>query len=148
MPTTHTDNTMVLFPAAGPRRTFAPPRSGRVDAALMDARRCLSDAMRSAGSAERFVAAHLAALRAATALLGTYPNPTAPRRRSASVWAQLDRVAPEFTGWTTYFAAGSAKRRAAEAGITRLVTAAEADEWTRRAAQFVEVVADRLVVAA
>ena len=37
---------------------------------------------------------------------------------------------------------------AAEAGIARQISSAEADEWTRRAAQFIELVADRLVVAA
>ena len=142
-----TAGTMVMFPTGGSRRSAA-PRSGRVDAALADARRCLGDAMRTSDPVERFAAAHLAGLRAGAALLGTYPSPAMRRQRSASVWQQLDRVAPEFADWTAYFAAGSAKRRAAEAGIARQISSAEADEWTRRAAQFIELVADRLVVAA
>jgi len=49
-------------------------------------------------------------------------------------------VAPEFSEWAAFFAAGSAKRQAAEAGIHRLVSAREADDMVRQVAAFLELV--------
>jgi len=49
-------------------------------------------------------------------------------------------VAPELTEWASFFAAGAAKRAAAEAGIPRVVTAREADDLLRAAEQFIGVV--------
>jgi hypothetical protein len=57
-----------------------------------------------------------------------------------SVWVLLDLVAPELGEWAGYFAAGAAKRAAAEAGIPRVVSAREADDLLRAAEQFVAVV--------
>ena len=132
-----------------PRPVRTIPLVGGVAAgALADAHRCLAEAMRAGEPADRFATAHRAALRAAAALLAALPRPTVRRVRTASVWDQLDRVAPEFAGWTAFFAAGSSKRQAAEAGITRLITAADADDQIRRAAEFVELVGDRLQAAA
>ena len=124
------------------------PRASNVQDHLADARRCLATAMRATSPADRYAAAHLGALRAAAALLACFPRPTSRTVRNASAWAQLDRVAPDFSGWTAYFAAGSAKRRAAEAGMSRLISDGEADELTRRTAEFIELVDRRLVMAA
>ena len=49
-------------------------------------------------------------------------------------------VAPELRDWAAFFAAGAAKRAAAEAGIPRVVTAREADDLMRSAEQFIAVV--------
>jgi hypothetical protein len=49
--------------------------------------------------------------------------------------------------WAAFFAAGASKRAAAEAGIPRAVTAREADDLTRAASQFVEMVASSLGLA-
>jgi hypothetical protein len=96
----------------------------------------------------RYAAAHLAALRAAAAVLAARARPE-PRRRGrlTSVWALLSAVAPELAEWAMFFAAGASKRAAAEAGIPRVVTKREADDLIRAAEQFVEVVAGSLGLA-
>jgi L-fucose isomerase-like protein len=49
-------------------------------------------------------------------------------------------VSPELGEWAAFFAAGAAKRAAAEAGIPRVVTAREADDMLRDAERFLAVV--------
>jgi hypothetical protein len=108
---------------------------------LVLARRGLQEASETRPEGLRYATAHLAALRAAAAVLATRARPTAGRRgRVTSVWALLDLVAPELGEWAAYFAAGAAKRSAAEAGIPRVVSAREADDLMRAAEQFVAVV--------
>ncbi len=89
----------------------------------------------------RYATAHLAALRAAAAVLAARARP-APGRRSrlTSVWVLLTMVAPELSEWADYFAASAAKRAAAEAGIPRVVNARQADDLLRAAETFVSVV--------
>jgi hypothetical protein len=92
----------------------------------------------------RYATAHLAALRAAAAVLAARARPAAPGRRRGgrpvSVWALLTMVSPELGEWAAFFAAGAAKRAAAEAGIPRVVTAREADDMLRDAERFLAVV--------
>lgn len=109
------------------------------------AQRGLSEAMGAPVDGLRYAAAHLAALRAAAAVLATRARP-APRRRGrpTSVWALLVIVAPELAEWASFFAAGAAKRAAAEAGIPRAVTAREADDLVREAGRFLVVVESTL----
>ena len=52
----------------------------------------------------------------------------------------LAEVAPELGEWASFFAAGAAKRAAAEAGSTRAVTEREADDLVRDADRFLAVV--------
>jgi hypothetical protein len=61
-----------------------------------------------------------------------------PRNRAqpTSAWALLTTVAPELAEWSTFFAAASATRAAAEAGVHRLVTARDADDLVRQAGEF------------
>ena len=47
-----------------------------------------------------------------------------PPSRPRSVWVLLPQVAPELAEWAAFFAAGAGKRAAAEAGLSRAVTAA------------------------
>src|SRR5690606_33515001 len=96
----------------------------------------------------RYAAAHLAALRAAAAVLAARARPE-PRRRNqvTSVWVLLAAIAPELGEWAAFFAASASKRAAAEAGIPRAVTTREADDLVRAAAQFVDEVADSLGLA-
>lgn len=109
----------------------------------------LSEAARTTPDGLRYAAAHLAALRAAAAVLATRARPAAPTRRNqvTSVWSLLVLVAPEFGDWATYFALGAGKRAAAEAGIPRVVTPAEADDLLRSAEKFVSLVQSTLGVA-
>jgi hypothetical protein len=105
------------------------------------ARRGLDEAAQTRPDGLRYAAAHLAALRAAAAMLAARARPAPGRRnRMTSVWVLLMLVAPEMGEWASYFATGASKRAAAEAGIPRVVSAREADDLLRAAEQFVAVV--------
>ena len=105
------------------------------------ARRGLDEAIEQRVEGLRYATAHLAALRAAAAVVAARAKPV-PSRRSklTSVWDLLALVAPELSEWAAYFAASAAKRAAAEAGIPRVVSVREADDLIRAAASFVAVV--------
>jgi hypothetical protein len=108
---------------------------------LSMARHGLLEAMETRADGQRYATAHLAALRAAAAVLAARARPTPQRRgRPTSVWVLLTLVAPELSEWAAYFAASAAKRSAAEAGIPRTVTGAEADELLGDTRRFIEVV--------
>src|SRR5207342_2952754 len=103
--------------------------------------RGLADAAVATTAAERYAAAHLAALRAAAAVLADRARPAGrTRRRPSSVWVLLPAVAPELGEWAAFFAAGATKRSAAEAGLAGAVTAREADDLLRDAGAFVALV--------
>jgi hypothetical protein len=105
------------------------------------ARQGLEEAVDTRPDGLRYAAAHLAALRAAAAVLAARARPAPGRRnRMTSVWALLTRVAPELGEWAAFFAVGATKRAAAEAGIPRVVSAREADDLLRAAEQFTAVV--------
>jgi hypothetical protein len=113
------------------------------------ARRGLVEAMSADRPAERYAAAHLAALRAAAAVLSCRARPAtgSPRRsRPTSAWVLLTTVAPELGEWAAFFAAGARKRAAAEAGLPTAVTAREADDLIRDADTFLSVVETTLGV--
>lgn len=106
---------------------------------LDQARRGLQEAAGLSVPAERYATAHLAALRSAAAVLAARTRPVDTRlrrRRPTSAWVLLTEVAPELGEWAAFFAAGAAKRAAAEAGVTRAVTAREADDLLRDAGTF------------
>jgi hypothetical protein len=113
---------------------------------IESARRGLADAAGEAGPGARYVAAHLAALRAAAAIVtvkaGAAP---APRRKAPrSVWELLPRVEPALSEWSAFFAAGAGKRAAAEAGLPRAVSAREADDLLRDAETFLSLAEEAL----
>lgn len=110
---------------------------------IADSGRALGRAIRATDPADRYVAAHLAALRAAAAILAVRPRSTRPQRQ-ASAWTLLAKAAPDLSEWAAFFAAGAGKRRAAEAGILRAVTAREADDLVRQAAAFLDLVEAQL----
>ena len=119
----------------------APAPGLPADALLALSRRGLVEACTAATSAERYAAAHLSALRAAAAVLACRARPAIGRRgRPTSAWVLLAEVAPELGEWARFFAAGAAKRAAAEAGSTRAVTEREADDLVRDADRFLGVV--------
>lgn len=100
----------------------------------------LHEAVTSDQATSRYAQAHVAALRATAALLAARALPTLGRKKQRSAWVLLAEVAPEFTEWATFFAAGAGKRAAAEAGSTRAVSEREADDLVRDADRFVAVV--------
>lgn len=108
---------------------------------LARAAESLSEAVAAPDVPTRYACAHVAALRAAAALLAARARPTPTRRRpQKNAWVLLTEVAPELAEWAAFFAAGAAKRAAAEAGSTRAVSAREADDLVRDADRFLSVV--------
>jgi SAV_6107-like HEPN len=101
----------------------------------------LAEAITAPDVPSRYACAHVAALRAAAALLAARARPTqSKRRQQRNAWVLLAEVAPELEEWARFFAAGAAKRAAAEAGSTRAVTEREADDLVRDADRFLGVV--------
>ncbi|MFG1944614.1 SAV_6107 family HEPN domain-containing protein [Nonomuraea sp. NPDC048826] len=132
------DSQEVSMMAPRPRETPGPRLSPAVRAHLTDSRSCLAEAATARSPASRYVSAHLAALRAAAAILAARPQPTQGRRRRLrSAWELLPEAEPSLAEWAAYFAASAAKRAAAEAGMVRGVTAADADEIMAEAETFV-----------
>jgi SAV_6107-like HEPN len=121
-----------------------------VMALLESARQGLAQAEGEAGAGSRYVAAHLAALRAAAAVVAARPAPgSGPRKRAPkSVWELLPRVEPALAEWAAFFAAGARKRAAAEAGLPRAVSTREADDLLRDAETFLALAEEALGVRA
>lgn len=93
--------------------------------------------------AEKFVAAHLAALRVAAVALAGRPRRRGALRRDGaprSIWRVLPEVAPELGEWAAYFGALQLKKQAVQAGAVALVTAREADDLVRDARAFRDLV--------
>ena len=119
------------------------PRSvpGTVLSLLRTARQGLAEAEAETDAGTRYIGAHLAALRAAAAIVAARgePGSGARRRRPRSVWELLPQVEPALAEWAAFFAASAAKRAAAEAGLPRAATAREADDLLRDASTFLMV---------
>ncbi|HET7303057.1 MAG TPA: SAV_6107 family HEPN domain-containing protein, partial [Segeticoccus sp.] len=92
----------------------------------------------SSSADERYVDAHLGALRAAAALLAARRVP-GPRSRPRSVWALLPTVATELAEWATFFEASARRRAAIERGAAP-AACREADDLLRQAEVFHELV--------
>jgi SAV_6107-like HEPN len=122
---------------AGPRRRLP----ATVLSLLEQARQGLAEARAEADPGTRYICAHLAALRAAAAIVGARVEPGAGsrRRRPRSVWELLPQAEPALSEWAAFFAASAAKRAAAEAGLPRAATAREAEELIRDAETFLRV---------
>ncbi|MEO9324682.1 SAV_6107 family HEPN domain-containing protein [Nocardioides sp. C4-1] len=109
----------------------------------------LAEALAATDAPTRYACAHVAALRAAAALLAARARPEPTRRRpQKNAWVLLSEVAPELGEWASFFAAGAAKRAAAEAGSTRAVTERDADDLLRDSDRFLAVVESALGVVA
>ena len=116
------------------------PASLRAD--LQRAHTAITEAELAADPSERFLAAHLAALRVAAIILrvrgGSGPSRQPGRPRNA--WRLVADVAPEFAEWAGLFAATEAKRDAVRSGATTIVSAREADDLVRDARAFLRLV--------
>jgi len=144
-----------LTAAGGPARNSVPSSTGPGQAALpvpsrvpsaalsllRTGRQGLAEAEAEADPGTRYICAHLAALRAAAAIVAARgePGTGGRRRRPRSVWELLPQVEPTLAEWAAFFAASAAKRAAAEAGLPRAATAREADDLLRDAAVFLSV---------
>jgi hypothetical protein len=124
-----------------------PPALPAAAAGLLgQAHRGLREASGCTDPRQRYATAHLAALRAAAAVLAARTRPEPARRRPRSAWVLLGQVVPELGEWATFFAAGAGKRAAAEAGLSRAVTEREADDLVRDVGAFLAVVETSLGV--
>ena len=135
--------------AGGDRGDPRPRRVAPSALALLEsARHGLAAAEGEASAGARYVSAHLAALRAAAAVVAARADPgaSARRRRPLSVWELLPKVEPALSEWAAFFAAGAAKRAAAEAGLPRAVSPREADDLLRDAETFLSLVENALGV--
>jgi hypothetical protein len=119
--------------------SHAMPVSAPALTSLVRARVALDEAAAAVSPGERYAQAHVAALRATAAVLAVRTRPSS-RHRQRNAWALLTQVAPEFTEWATFFAAGATKRAAAEAGLSRAVTEREADDLLRDSERFLHLV--------
>lgn len=129
---------------ARPRARVAPSAL----ALLESARYGLAAAEGEVSAGARYVSAHLAALRAAAAVVAARADPgtSTRRRKPLSVWELLPKVEPALSEWAAFFAAGAAKRAAAEAGLPRAVSQREADELLRDAETFLSLAESALGV--
>lgn len=127
------------------RRAAAPPAALDL---LAQAQHGLDEAAELPTANERYATAHLAALRAAAAVLAVRGRPESTargRRRIRSAWDVLPEIAPELAEWSALFAAGAPRRARAEAGIPGAVTPRAADDLLRDAGGFLRSV-ERLLV--
>jgi len=113
------------------------------DSLLLDlhrARTALVEAELAGHPGERYLAAHLAALRVAAIVLALRARPGRGSSRPRNAWLVLAEVAPELGEWAAFFAATEGKREAVRAGATAIVSAREADDLVRDAQTFLGLV--------
>jgi hypothetical protein len=114
-----------------------PPAMPAAAAQLLgQAHRGLAEAAASPEAGWRYATA----LRGAAAVLAARTRPEPARRRPRSAWVLITEVAPELGEWAAFFAAGAAKRAAAEAGLSSAVTDREADDLVRDVGAFLVAV--------
>lgn len=114
------------------------PSAGTVLDLLDRSRAGLVQACQSRSTTQRYVEAHLSALRAAAALIAARTGTTG-RSRPRSVWEVLPGLAPELSEWAQFFAASGRRRLALERG-SAVVSPREADDLVRQCETFLELV--------
>jgi len=123
------------------RLTGQPTSGGRrtVEVDLARARTALDEAADAATAAERYLAAHAAALRVAAVVLAVRARP-APGARPRNAWRLLAEVAPELGEWAAFYAATQRRRDALHAGSAGVVGTREADDLLRDTEGFLALV--------
>lgn len=138
---------MTALPHSLPQLATPRPPLNQAGRELLDrARASLLAACRTSEVTERYVDAHLGALRAAAALLAARSAPATRSSRPRSVWEILPRLAPELAEWADFFAA-SARQRAA-IGRGQPISTRAADDLLREAETFLGIVQELLGVPA
>lgn len=110
---------------------------------LRRARSALAEAELAERPSDRYLAAHLTALRVVAVVLTHRARSGTARRpggRPRNAWRMLAEVAPELAEWAAFFAATQAKRDAVRAGATSIVSAREADDLVRDVEAFLRLV--------
>ncbi|MBK1786151.1 hypothetical protein JHE00_17625 [Prauserella sp. ASG 168] len=106
---------------------------------LAQARHGLAEAGAETDPVGRFTGSYLSALRAAAAILAARGRPHRGRAKPESGWTLLEGTVPELRQWAVFFAGHSARHAAAQAGVTRRITAELAEELHAQAGQFVAI---------
>jgi hypothetical protein len=118
--------------------TLPAPMRGSAAQLMERARVALREARLEQRAADRYQSAHLAALRAAAAVLASRARPaTSARRRPTSAWVLLEAVAPELADWSAYFADSANRRAAIDSGALSVVSDRDADDLIRGAGEFI-----------
>ena len=145
------DQARPVDPARQPARARPDREPPRILAAPLVATRELASASAALTEAEfaetasqRFLSAHLAALRVAAVVLACRATGRVGAAGPRDVWQVLAEAAPEYAEWAGFFASSSAKREAVRAGAVAMVSAREADDLVRDVGIFRDLVARRL----
>ncbi len=117
------------------------PAPARVAVLLSQASRSLGDAEHATRPEDRYVAAYIAALRAATAVV--VAEGPRPENRPASVWTLLARAAPELGEWADGFASCSKRSATAQAGVRGRISASDAQRLLTLTVEFLGIVGRR-----
>lgn len=144
-----------IAPHAGPR--FDPVRRERAREDLRRVRSALATAELAEHPAERYLAAHRAALGVAAALIGVYGGGVrvdgSLARGRQDAWALVARITPEYAEWAAFFAATRSVLEAVRRFCTAPqrhgagpVTARAADDMVREAGRFADLVRARVEV--
>lgn len=116
-------------------------------ALLESARQRLTGSKSEMSVADRYVGAHLAASRAAAAVVAARGGGVASGDSgSRSVWELLLQVEPRLSEWAAFFAASAGRRAAAEAGLPHAVSLQQANYLLREAEAFVSIAECALAV--
>jgi hypothetical protein len=103
----------------------------------------LLQALHADNADERYLTAHLAAVRAAAAVLATRSKPGS-RGATRTAWELIPMFAPDLGEWASFFASMSTKRAKVEAGISDAVTEQMAADLLRDAEAFYHLVESSL----
>lgn len=120
------------------------PAPAPVRELLERSRDTLVGACRTTDASERYIDAHLGALRAGAALLARFSPPPTRRAKPQNVWQALPVVLPELAEWAQFFAGAASVR--AQIGRGGYVGTRQADDMLRQAEMFLEIAQDRLGV--
>jgi hypothetical protein len=109
---------------------------------LRRAHSALAEAELAERPSDRYLAAHLTALRVVAIVLThrAHSGTARPSGRPRNAWRMLAEVAPELAEWAAFFAATQAKRDAVRAGATSIVSTREADDLVRDVEAFLRLV--------
>lgn len=107
---------------------------------LLRVRATLLEAELAGRPADRYLAAHLAALRTGAVVLAVRARPSRRPSRPRNAWQLLAEVAPELAEWAGFFAAEEGKREVVRVGATTIVSGRQANDLLREAETFLRVV--------
>ncbi|QAY62328.1 colicin transporter [Xylanimonas allomyrinae] len=120
---------------SAPAPVAPPVVPGAVARLLVLADAELAEAADASDPADRFLHAHLAALRSAAAVVELRGQP-GPRSGVRTVWEMLAKVEPSLAAWSVYFASGARLRASVDAGHGEAVSAERAAELVACAEDF------------